>query len=159
MLHTMLAATILSRTSLMHILIVDDDPDEVETLQRSLRIMGHNVTAAANGQEALRELAQSSYGADIVITDYLMPCMDGIELLKAVRSTYGQLPMVMATALGNKIVRTEAQQNGVDGFLQKPFMPEELYAAIKKIYAQGAAIRPHGRAHAGDGQRCMRALQ
>jgi CheY-like chemotaxis protein len=126
--------------SLMHILIVDDEPDEIETIERGLRIMGHSVWAVASGQEALRVLAQSSVCADLIVTDYLMPDMNGIELLKAVRSNYGQLPVVLVTALGSKKVLTEALQNGCNGFLEKPFTPAQLHSEIHRIYSMGTAI-------------------
>jgi CheY-like chemotaxis protein len=122
-----------ARTSRMHILIVDDEPDGLETLQRSLRIKGHSVWAVTSGQEALEVLAKSGVAADMVVTDYLMPHMNGIELLTAVRSKYGQLPVVLVTAYGSKKVLTEALQNGCNGFLEKPFTPAQLQGEIERI--------------------------
>jgi CheY-like chemotaxis protein len=124
----------------MNILVVDDEPAEIDTLQRGLRVKGHSVTPATSGQEALRILSQSRGGADMVVTDYLMPDMNGIELLKAVRSTYGQLPVVLVTAYGSNKVLTEALQNGCSGFLEKPFTPEQLQAEIERICGQGSAV-------------------
>jgi CheY-like chemotaxis protein len=138
MMHNILPVRASVRSRLMHILVVDDEPDGIETLQRSLRIKGHSVWAVTSGQEALRVLAQSVVGADMVVTDYLMPEMNGIELLKAVRYEYGQLPVVLVTALGSKKVLTEAVQNGCNGFLEKPFTPAQLHAEIEKIFGAGA---------------------
>jgi two-component system, chemotaxis family, chemotaxis protein CheY len=83
-------------------------------------------------------LAQRGVTADIVITDYLMPEMNGIELLQAVRSSYGQLPVVLVTAYGSKKVLAEALQNGCNGFLEKPFTPAQLYGEIERICSPDA---------------------
>ena len=125
----------------MHILIVDDEPDGIETLQRSLRMKGHSVWPVSNGLEALQVLEKSGAGADMIVTDYLMPYMNGIELLKAVRSTYGRLPVVvLMTAYGSQKVLAEALQNGCNGFLEKPFTPAQLYKEIERIYGTDAAM-------------------
>lgn len=125
----------------MHILVVDDDPAEIETLQRGLRVKGHWVSAAASGREALEILAKSRAFPDMVVTDYLMPDMNGIELLKAVRRHYGQLPVVLVTAYGSNSVLTEALQNGCNGFLAKSFTPAQLHAEIERICGTDRAGR------------------
>lgn len=121
----------------MHILVVDDEPAGIASLQRCLRMQGHSVWTVTSGPEALRVLEQSGVAADIVITDYLMPAMSGIELLKAVRRKYGQLPVVLVTAYGSKHVLTEALQNGCSGFLEKPFTPAQLNAEIDRLCSPG----------------------
>jgi CheY-like chemotaxis protein len=131
----------LARITGMHILVVDDEPAERETLERGLRVKGHSVSAAASGQEALQILAESRIVPDMVITDYLMPDMDGIKLLKAVRRKYGQMPVVLVTAYGSSSVLTEALQNGCSGFLEKSFTPAQLYVEIERICGTGAASR------------------
>lgn len=130
-----------ARINGMHILVVDDEPAERETLQRGLRVKGHSVSAAASGQEALQFLAKSRIVPDMVITDYLMPDMDGIKLLKVVRRKYGQLPVMLVTAYGSNSVLTEALQNGCNGFLEKSFTPTQLYAEIERICSTSGASR------------------
>lgn len=117
----------------MHILVVDDEPAEIATLKRGLRISGHSVVEAGGAREAVDVLAREKEGIDLVVTDYLMPDMTGIELLKTVRMQYGQLPVLLVTAYGSQKVLTEALQNGCNGFLEKPFRPEQLQAEIERI--------------------------
>ncbi len=117
----------------MHILIVADEAEEIATLKRGLRIKGHSVIEAAGAREAVHVLARNRKGIDMVLTDYFMPDTSGIELLKTVRTNYGQLPVVLITASGRQEQLTDDLRSGCNGFLEKPFSPEQLQTEIERV--------------------------
>ena len=71
----------------MNILVVDDEIVQIETIQRGLRSKGYQVTHALNAEDALRKIRENHTQIDLVITDYAMPGMNGIGLLKKIRET------------------------------------------------------------------------
>lgn len=117
----------------MNILIVDDEKDELETLRRGLRIKGYEISEALSPENALRILEKNQNAITLVITDYLMPNMNGIDFLKAIRERYGSLPVIMVSAYGSSQVLTEAIQNGCNGFLEKPFTLDQLNREIIRV--------------------------
>lgn len=117
----------------MCILVVDDEPIELETLKRGLRVKGYAIVEALSAEEALCILEEKKESIGMVITDYLMPDMNGIDLLKSIRARYGSLPVILATAYGSKQILTEAIKYGCSGFVEKPFTPEQLHLEIKRI--------------------------
>jgi len=119
----------------MTILIIDDELEQLECIQRGLRSVGHEVTAALNAGDALLTLDQQFSAIDLVVTDYRIPDMNGIEILKNIRKHYGLLPVIMITAYGDKEVVFEALKNRCDGFLEKPFSLEALIFEIHKAIA------------------------
>ena len=125
----------------MRILIVDDEPAGIQSLKRGLQLLGHSVGVAVNGLEALEAFARERKSTDLIITDYSMPGMNGIDLLKAVRRENRKLPIVLVTAYGNQKVLMEALQNGCSGYLQKPFTLEQLDAEIIRIFGQGSVTQ------------------
>jgi DNA-binding NtrC family response regulator len=115
----------------MNILIVDDEKVQIETLRRGLRTRGFTVSEALNGKQALEQLSGENK-IDVVITDYAMPEMNGIELLKEIRKTDKHLPVIMMTAYGDKDLVVDAMRNSCDGFIDKPFNLEELLVEINR---------------------------
>jgi two-component system cell cycle response regulator len=111
------------------ILIVDDDPSMLRLLERFLSMDGYEVLKARNGAEALCILHDK--GPQIVITDWEMPEMDGLELCRTIRSSelVGFIYTVILTAHADKIV--EAFEAGADDFLSKPPRRGELLARLK----------------------------
>lgn len=120
----------------MNILVVDDEADAIETLSRGLRTKGHEVSEALSADEALKILENRRSKINMVITDYLMPKMNGNELLKEIRSRYDALPVILVTAYGSNKVLTEALHNGCNGFIEKPFTLEQLSGEIERISAR-----------------------
>jgi len=82
----------------MNILLVDDEQFQIDTIKRGIRIHGHQVFAARSGEEALKYLEENHDESTLVITDYYMPGMNGITLLKSIREQYGDLPVILMTA-------------------------------------------------------------
>ncbi len=116
------------------ILVVDDFSTMRKILKNNLRQLGFsNILEAEDGRLALEELKKNK--VDLIISDWNMPNMTGLELLKAVRSDEGlkQLPFVMVTAEGQKDNVMEAAKAGVNNYIVKPFTPEIFEEKLKKV--------------------------
>ena len=119
----------------MKILIVDDFSTMRRIIKNLLRELGFNNTMEADdGSTALPMLKNGSF--DFLITDWNMPIMEGIALLKAVRAdpALKTLPVLMVTAEAKRDQIVEAAQAGVNGYIVKPFTAETLKEKIDKIF-------------------------
>ena len=114
------------RRSKVNILVVDDEVVQIETLSRGLRSQGFQVDHALNGNEALKKIQDKLTKVDMVITDYAMPGMNGLSLLKNIRKSERNLPVIMMTAYGDKEIVIDALRNRCDSFIEKPFTLEQL---------------------------------
>jgi len=124
----------------MKILIVDDFSTMRRIIKNLLRDLGFNNTQEADdGNTALPMLQAGDF--DFLITDWNMPGMTGIELLKAVRSDpkLASMPVLMVTAEAKKEQIVEAAQAGVNGYIVKPFTAQTLKEKIDKIFERIAA--------------------
>ncbi len=116
------------------ILVVDDFATMRRIVKGNLRQMGFSkIVEAEDGQKALEELKKNE--VDLIISDWNMPNMTGLELLKAVRGdeSLKQIPFVMVTAEGQKDNVMEAVKSGVSNYIVKPFTPETFEEKIKKV--------------------------
>jgi len=119
------------------VLIVDDELTIVQSIHRHLRRKGFEIENAGNGKEAadyIRLSAQQGTPVDLVITDIVMPKMDGIQLLKWIQETYPEIHVIILTGFGESDIANEAIRPGIDRFGAKPITPEammELIASIK----------------------------
>ncbi|MGB1557801.1 MAG: chemotaxis response regulator CheY [Oceanococcaceae bacterium] len=121
------------------ILIVDDFPTMRRIVRNLLTELGYtNMAEADDGQTALPMLKSQDF--DFLITDWNMPGMTGIDLLKAVRSDakLARLPVLMVTAEASKEQIVEAAQAGVSGYIIKPFTAATLAEKIERISARMA---------------------
>jgi len=112
------------------ILIVDDEERIVNFLRSKLKASGYEVLTAGNGLEGL-EQAQAQE-PDLIVLDLLMPKMDGLEMLKELRS-FSVVPVIILTAKGADADRIKGLQLGADDYLPKPFNPDELVARIEAV--------------------------
>jgi signal transduction histidine kinase/DNA-binding response OmpR family regulator/ligand-binding sensor domain-containing protein len=112
------------------LLLVEDDREMSEYIQNILNTE-YNLLTAENGKRALEVLAQNR--ADLIISDVMMPEMDGFQLLKAVRERYADIPFIMLTARSEPTDRLSALRLGVDDYLTKPFLAEELTTRIVNL--------------------------
>jgi DNA-binding NarL/FixJ family response regulator len=115
------------------LLVVDDEPKLLLAVAAVLRSEGFEVTTARNGREALMQIAKSV--PDLVVSDILMPQMDGFALARHLRTAQHTklVPIVFLTAKGDTRDRVEGFRTGVDAYLAKPFEPDELVAVIRSI--------------------------
>ncbi|MGA7800591.1 MAG: chemotaxis response regulator CheY [Gammaproteobacteria bacterium] len=126
----------------MKILIVDDFSTMRRIIKNLLRDLGFNNTQEADdGNSALPVLQSGNF--DFLITDWNMPGMTGIDLLKAVRADakLSSLPVLMVTAEAKKDQIVEAAQAGVNGYVVKPFTAVTLKEKIDKIFERLAAAQ------------------
>jgi len=124
----------------MKILVVDDFSTMRRIIRNLLRDLGFNNTQEADdGVTALPMLQAGSF--DLLITDWNMPGMQGIDLLKAVRSDdkLRELPVLMVTAESKRGQIVEAAQAGVNGYVVKPFTVRTLEEKINRIFERAAA--------------------
>ncbi|HOG18835.1 MAG TPA: response regulator [Salinivirgaceae bacterium] len=115
------------------ILIVDDSESIRELVSFTLENAGHEVTKAVDGDDALKYLDGRKY--DLIITDLHMPNLNGIELIKKVRAIeeYKFIPILFLTTESQTAKKMEARDAGATGWIVKPFVPEKLLEAIKKV--------------------------
>jgi two-component system, chemotaxis family, chemotaxis protein CheY len=119
----------------MDILVVDDASTMRRIVRGLLRELSlKNIREAENGSDALEELKRKK--ADLVISDWNMPQMTGIELLRAIRSdgSLKDVPVLMVTAEAKKENILEAVQAGVNNYIVKPFSAETLQEKLNKIF-------------------------
>jgi DNA-binding response OmpR family regulator len=114
----------------MRILIVEDNFDARDVLQVLLELEGHEVVAAANGGEAWSAFQQGNFS--VVISDWLMPEVDGLELCRKIRAleTPRYSYIILLTALQGKANYLEGIRAGADDFVTKPYDPDELRARL-----------------------------
>lgn len=113
------------------ILIVDDKQSFRFLIKGYLEDAGHQTTCTASGADALVELELRSY--DLVLSDIVMPDMDGVELLRQVRSRYQLLPFVLVTANGSIDNAVAGMKEGADDYLLKPLNREELLVVVDRL--------------------------
>lgn len=116
------------------ILVVEDTPPVLRALQRQLELEGYSFLSATNGQEALDILAKEE-NISLIISDWMMPIMDGFELLETIKKDdrYKDLPFLMLTGKDSPEGETKAILAGAIDYARKPYKPEEFMAQIDKI--------------------------
>ncbi|KFL32054.1 transcriptional regulator [Devosia riboflavina] len=126
----------------MHVLIVDDSRSSLALLGSIVReIVGDDIELCLDPLEALRRCEERQF--DLLLVDHIMPGMDGIAVIEALRNcdNYRTVPMVMVTSDIDKAIRIEAIRVGANDFLTKPFDPIELKARITNLLAlRGAQV-------------------
>ncbi len=112
------------------LLVVDDEPTNLEVVQVIAEAAGHEVVLAANGQIALDRLAGDRF--DLLLVDVLMPVMDGIRFTRAVRADaiHGRVPILGVTAKASAADQSEMLAAGMDVILLKPFRRKSLLEAM-----------------------------
>jgi two-component system, OmpR family, response regulator len=113
------------------ILLVEDDEPTLEYIRAGLAARGHAVEAERDGRSGL--LKASAGGHDVLIVDRMLPVLDGLELVKALRTSSISAPIILLTALGGIADRVEGLRAGADDYLVKPFDLEELDARVEAV--------------------------
>jgi two-component system, chemotaxis family, chemotaxis protein CheY len=117
-----------------NILVIDDIPETREFIKFILEDAGYKVSEAEDGTEGLKKAQREPF--DLIITDLAMPGMDGYSLVEKLRSSrpVGETSIVVSSAHGKLKDMFEADDKlGIQGFLEKPFMAEELTALVGKL--------------------------
>ncbi|MDF0552811.1 response regulator [Kamptonema sp. UHCC 0994] len=134
----------------LKILIVDDEPVNIQVLINNLSVLKYEVTQATNGFEAL-EIIENGFRPDLILLDVMMPRMSGYEVCQILREKFPaiELPIVMLTAKNQVTDLVEGFNSGANDYLSKPFSKNELIARIKthirlaKINAAYGRFVPH----------------
>ena len=120
-----------------HILLVDDSPTMRSSVSFCLRNAGYRVTEATDGKDALQKLQfikDKDQSPDLIITDINMPEMDGITFISKVKETELKfLPILVLTTEAGESMIEKGRTAGISGWLLKPFQPEQLLWAVKKV--------------------------
>jgi CheY-like chemotaxis protein len=123
----------------MLILIAEDDDLAARVMQMVLEREGHETIRARNGLEALQKLQLNAEIA-LAITDIMMPQMDGLSFLRALKATdHAALPVIMCSALSDMNRVKEAAVLGCRHYLVKPVQPDELLRRIEQVFEPGAS--------------------
>ena len=120
----------------MKIVVVDDEPTIVLMCRRVLESQGHTVHGFSNVQAALAQLEAEA--ADLLVVDYKMPELNGLEFIQKAWALRPSLRVVMITAHGTREVISRATQSGVSSIVLKPFTPTELTRGVTEATASGA---------------------
>jgi len=119
------------------LLVVDDDPDVRDSLERALRHAGYAVTTAVHGADALDSLARSP--VDLIVLDVLMPMVDGFDACRRLRERGDATPVLVLTARDTVDDRVTGLEAGADDYLVKPFALRELLARIRALLRRSRA--------------------
>ena len=118
----------------MKILIAEDEPLLLKTLELRLRKDGHEVITASDGRQAIDQFLTCS--PDMIITDIMMPCASGLELLIIIRKkNIKKIPVIVLSSMGQENVVMEAFKLGADDYITKPFSPNELSMRVRRFTA------------------------
>ncbi|MCB9029437.1 MAG: sigma-54-dependent Fis family transcriptional regulator [Deltaproteobacteria bacterium] len=113
------------------ILVVEDSDSLRDVLKSVLEAQGYEVDSCPNGEEAANSLIENSYS--LILSDYKLPGMSGMEFLGRARDNSPTVPIVMMTAFGSVDVAVEAMKSGANDFIAKPFEPEDLCSLVKDM--------------------------
>ncbi len=122
----------------MKILVVEDDVSTASHIVKSLRQFGHVLDQATNGRDGLLLAAGEAY--DVMIVDRMLPGLDGLGIVKTIRSAGVQTPVLFLTALDGIDDRVSGFEAGGDDYLVKPFAIEELHARIQALARRSCVV-------------------
>jgi len=141
----------------MNILVVDDSAENRRVLERLFKAGGHQVSSAANGEEALTKLRATP--GDLIVSDILMPVMDGFRFLQQCKNDkkLKNIPFIFLT--GTYLDKKDEELSlklGADAFIRKPVEPEELFRIVGEVTAAKPAIKKLGiKLKSGDGKKVV----
>ena len=121
------------------ILLVDDDPAVLEILGDFIAVFGFEYETAKDGLEAIERLKQSTF--HIVLTDMMMPNMDGMELLHHIHNNYPEIKVMVITGYDRTFTYTDVINAGASDFISKPFNSDELEAKINRLIREIELMR------------------
>lgn len=119
------------------ILIVDDEPNIVISLEFLMQQSGYEVAIARNGEEALEKIA--SFEPDLVLLDIMLPLLNGFEVCQRIRENpqWNRTKVIMLSAKGREIDVSKGIALGADAYVTKPFSTKDLIAQVQRLLANG----------------------
>ena len=125
--------------STSNVLVVDDDPVILELLATNVEEFGFNCVKAEDGTDAVEKLEKETFS--IVLTDMMMPNMDGMQLLQHIRANYPQIDVIVITGYDHTFTYTDVIKAGASDFISKPFDSDELQAKLNRVVREQKLIR------------------
>jgi len=123
------------RFAALTVLLVEDDGFALRLAQSILRNLGIGVILTArDGEEAIRILASESTKVDLIVSDWNMPKLSGLDLLRHVRKTWRNMPFLMLTGRASEDFVLAAREYGVNAYIVKPFSPDQLLRKIQSVF-------------------------
>ena len=121
------------------ILVVEDDPDQLEAIRGCLKEAGFAIGTACNGVDAL--VKTRSVSPDLIVLDLVMPQLNGLDFCKTLRENpaTASIPVIMLTGMDSYFTRVAGFEAGINLFLTKPYQPDELISKVEELLKYGAA--------------------
>ena len=118
------------------VLVVDDEPDLVETVRFPLEMEGYRVLVSYNGEDGLNQARRES--PDLIILDLMLPKLDGYKVCRLLKfdEKYRHIPILMLTAKAQEKDRLLGKETGADGYMTKPFDIDQLMEKVKVYLRQ-----------------------
>ena len=132
----------------MRILVIEDDPDAARYLVKGLNESGHTVDHAANGKDGLFLAMTENH--DVMVVDRMLPEVNGLAIIEAVRAAGKMTPVLILSALGEVDERVRGLRAGGDDYLTKPFAFAELLARVDALTRRGSATAQQTTLQVGD---------
>lgn len=136
----------------VRVLVVDDEPTLTDVISMALRYEGWEIQTAANGMSAVR--AAREFGPDAIVLDVMLPDIDGLEVLRRIRSDVADIPVLFLTARDAVSDRIAGLTAGGDDYVTKPFSLEEVVARLRGLIRRSVGTRelsrPEARLVVGD---------
>ncbi len=132
----------------MKVIIVEDEKKMASFIERGLKEEGYEVEVAEDGERGWECINQKSY--DLIILDWMLPKMDGIEVCQKIRQTKNKTPILILTAKDSVEDKIQGLDQGADDYLTKPFSFEELLARMRALLRRPTDIQKETRLKQGD---------
>ncbi len=125
---------------MVHVLVVDDDPEIIDLLRLDMELMGFDVDYATDGLSGLKKAESKTY--DLIVLDVMMPKMDGFEVCKRIRAhrPSANVPIILLTAKGTIEDKIRGFNAGADDYLIKPFEFQELMVRMRALFRRSGAL-------------------
>lgn len=130
-----------------HILVVDDEQQITRVLRTTLTAKGYEIRVANDGEMALEIM--KDWVPNLIITDLMMPNLDGVQLCKRVR-TMSEVPIIVLSVRGQELSKIEALDAGADDYVTKPFSMGELHARVRAALRRTPTVEPREVIEMGD---------
>ena len=122
------------------ILVVEDDPDQLEAIRGNLKEAGFAIGTASNGVDAL--IKTRSVSPDLIVLDLMLPQLNGLDICKTLRENpaTATIPVIMLTGMDSYFTRVAGFEAGINVYLTKPYQPAELILKVKELLKSAAPL-------------------
>jgi DNA-binding response OmpR family regulator len=124
-----------SAQSVIRVLLVEDEPKLRESMAEGLRLEEWTVTDVASGAEALQQIAAQPF--DLIVLDWMLPDLDGLEIVRHCRARGNSVPVLMVTARAGASAEVLVRQAGATDYLAKPFSFDDFLGRARRLIAAG----------------------